>query len=89
MPSPSSNETLLIAELRERSRCACRASAGIALDREDLRDEMREQHGLISGARPDLEHLLLPVSSSSSRYRACIDGCEIVWPLPIGSGASS
>ena len=57
VPSPSSIETL-VAPARVDRLARRREQRRNALDREDLRDEMREQHGLIARAGADLEHAL-------------------------------
>ena len=57
VPSPSSIETFF-APARAMFSRAHGVQRGDALDGEDLRDEVRQEHGLIAGAGPDLEHAL-------------------------------
>ena len=62
-----------------------------ALDGVHLARDLREHGRLVAAAGADLEHALerRARSRASSVIRATTHGCEIVWPLPIGSGASS
>ena len=90
MPSPCFRRTFLsLSDCRLRRAFAHQRAD--ALDRVDLAGELREHRRLVAAAGADLEHAARasrPLRASSV-IRATTQGCEIVWPLPIGSGVSS
>ena len=58
-------------------------------DRENLLRQLGENRGLIAAPGADLEHLVVFLVASRSVISATMNGCEIVFPQPIGRGMSS
>jgi hypothetical protein len=54
-----------------------------------VRDELGENGGLVPGTGTDLEDSVAGFGSSRSVIRATMNGCEIVWPSPMGSARFS